>query len=368
MGTVLIHAGMPKTGSTSIQTWLRTNAGFLRENDRITIVREAPAVPGEPVRFEPFSSGISVNSIAFLLRYHAGTLSGAGAGDLTALTEGFVEGLDRAAAEMGTILLSGEAYASLFALGDEPFLGSLERLAHVHTVRVAYYVRPQHTALEARWRQWGFQSELSPSAWVLDQSTHLRYAETVEHVSRLAPSVSFEVRPFRSDLLESGNVVIDFARQFLRVDDPPGALGIDENPGPSLDLANLLRGAPQTLLEDARGLVDTGWRQQLLARLGRSWNITESAAAAASREVLHRYAYAAFEARNRTVVEALGWPTPCFVPQPEAPAAPGSAGRELADLDELWEPRAAATARAYLHAALAELMADRAATGGAQAR
>ena len=31
MGTVLIHSGMPKTGSTSIQTWLRRHATHLRE-------------------------------------------------------------------------------------------------------------------------------------------------------------------------------------------------------------------------------------------------------------------------------------------------------------------------------------------------
>jgi hypothetical protein len=54
-------------------------------------------VPGEPVRFEPFSSGITVNSIAFLLRYHASASRAAGVEELTALAVGLVDGFDRAA-------------------------------------------------------------------------------------------------------------------------------------------------------------------------------------------------------------------------------------------------------------------------------
>lgn len=38
MGTVLIHSGRLKTGSTSIQRWLRMHATQLREAHRISIV------------------------------------------------------------------------------------------------------------------------------------------------------------------------------------------------------------------------------------------------------------------------------------------------------------------------------------------
>jgi hypothetical protein len=38
VGTVLIHSGMPKTGSTSIQTWLRRTARSLAEEAGIQVV------------------------------------------------------------------------------------------------------------------------------------------------------------------------------------------------------------------------------------------------------------------------------------------------------------------------------------------
>ena len=60
------------------------------------------------------------------------------------------------------------------------------------------------------------------------------YLQTLESVEQSAPHVSFEVRPFRSDLLEGGDVVIDFAKHFLEIDDVPPAESEDRwsNRGP----------------------------------------------------------------------------------------------------------------------------------------
>ena len=252
--------------------------------------------------------------------------------------------------------MSAEGFASLFIPGDVPFLRALDRLSQHHTVRVAYYVRPQHTAIEARWRQWGFRTEMSPSAWVLDQADQLRYADTVDLVRERAPGVSFEARPFRPDLLPGGSVVVDFAREFLRIDDPPGAADVYENVGLSLDFANLLRDAPALLLDDPGVRINAGGRQLALGMLGRSWNLPESRPARESRVVLQRYAYREFEARNRVLAADLGWPTEHFVPPPDDDA--GSGG-EPAELDELWKPHASATAREYLYAAPPDLMTQR---------
>jgi hypothetical protein len=90
--------------------------------------------------------------------------------------------------------------------------------------------------------------------------------------------------------------------------------------------------------------------------LGRSWNLGESAAACESRALLQCYAYREFEPRNRMLAADLGWPTEYFVPPPDDDTA--SAG-EPGDLDELWRPHASATARAYLYAALSDLMTGR---------
>ena len=352
MGTVVLHAGMPKTGSTSIQTWLRAHARDLREKHDTAIVHVAASYEGQ-TRFEALESGFTINSISFLLQYHLARQGSAGADELRALADDFVSALERSASDHGTVVVSAEGFATLFIAADEPFLQSLDRLAQRHTVRIAYYVRPQHTAIEARWRQWGFRNDLSPSDWVLDQADQLRYADTFDHVRRLAPGISFGVRPFRTDLLEGGNVVVDFAREFLCIQEPGGADDMLENVGLSLDFANLLRGAPASLIDDPGTNVNAGGRQLKLGILGRSWGLEESQAARDSRAVLHRYAYDEFEPRNRALVADLHWPTESFVSPPDERATPGS---ELIDLDELWKPRASQTARAYLYAALSDLM------------
>jgi hypothetical protein len=351
VGTVVIHAGMPKTGSTSIQTWLRSRAEQLRDVHGISIVHVVRADAG-PAQFEAVPASLSINSISFLLLYHVARQQGATVHERTALADDFVDALDRSASDHGTIVVSAEGFASVFIAADEPFLQSLGRLAQTHTVRIAYYVRPQHTAIEARWRQWGFRTGMSPSDWVLDQADQLRYADTFDHVRRLAPGISFGVRPFRTDLLEGGNVVVDFAREFLRIEEPPGADDVHENVGLSLDFANLLRGAPASLLDDPGTRVNAGGRQLKLGILGRSWGLEESQAARDSRDLLHRYAYREFEPRNRALVADLHWPTESFVPLP----AGGSQVPALTDLDALWQPPVSEPARAYLYAALSDLM------------
>lgn len=355
MGTVLIHAGMPKTGSTSIQTWLRLNAAYLRDAHDISVLRALTALDG-PSQFEPYTSGPSVNTVSFLLLYHSRRQQSADEAELTALADNFADGLDRSASELGTVLLTAEGFASFFIAGDGPLLRSLERVAQRHTVRIAYYVRPQHTTLEARWRQWGFRTGLSPSAWVLDQAHQLRYADTVDRVRAIAPGISFEARPFRPDLLVGGDVVVDFAKGFLGIDDPPGADDLNENLGIALDFANLLRGAPRALLDDPGVRIQTGARQLALGMLGRSWDIPESAEAQESRAVLHRYAYDEFEPRNRVLIAERGWATESFIPPPDD-ARPADEG--LGALDRLWRPEASDRALSYLYAALSDLMKQR---------
>ena len=102
--------------------------------------------------------------------------------------------------------------------------------------------------------------------------------------------------------------------------------------------------------------MQTGARQLALGKLGRTWNIDDSPAALESREVLQSYAHREFEPRNRDLIADLGWPTESFVPPPEETPP---AGADLTALDDLWTPHAPESARAYLYAALADLMTRR---------
>jgi uncharacterized protein len=64
----------------------------------------------------------------------------------------------------------------------------------------------------------------------------------------------------------------------------------------------------------------------------------------------------AIPAANRVLAADFGWATQSFVPPP--PESAQSAG-DLDALDDLWKPHASATARAYLYAALSDLMTRR---------
>jgi hypothetical protein len=357
MATVLIHAGMPKTGSTSIQSWLRRHARYLRERHGIHVVRETGGEAGAPLRCEPFESGFTTASNRFVLLYAAQTESGADAAERRALSTAFADALHLAASSLGTVLLTAELLSTPIASGDESFLTAIDELARCHDVRVAYYVRPQHTALEARWRQWGFRSGLQPSAWVGAQAGQLRYCETLDRVARLAPRISFGIRPFHPDLLEGENVVADFARHFLGLHEPQDLDDTRENAGLPLDVANLLRNAPSESLE-VNGRSDAGLRQAELAQLVRGWSIPESSSAIRSRVVLHEYAFREFEPGNRHLLANLRWEIDGFVPCPsgEQRAVPGA---ELEEIDRLWEADASPTTLAYLHAALRDLCARR---------
>src|SRR6201986_4879923 len=134
--------------------------------------------------------------------------------------------LDLAARTAQTIVISSESYEVLFnGPGRRDALAPLEALARDHVVRVAYYVRPQHAWLESAWLQWGFRHEEPPDVWIRRQRPRIDYWETLQVVREAAPHLSFELRPFRRDLLEGDDVVRDFASAFLAVDDAMPEIG-----------------------------------------------------------------------------------------------------------------------------------------------
>ena len=209
--------------------------------------------------------------------------------------------------------MSSEALAGGLHRLDERLLAGLGELACRHRVRVAYYVRPQDAALEAHWRQWGFRSDQEPSRFVALRSRQLEYVATWTGVRERAPGVAFEVRPFRRDLLHSGDIVGDFAHHFLGVEQavsPRSAAGAWDNQGLPLDVANALRAVPDGILwTHGHGNRRLDAVRRIVARL----DLPESEAARRSRLVLRDYAHERFEIGNRRLISALGWPTDGFV-------------------------------------------------------
>ncbi len=155
-----------------------------------------------PVRFDVFKSGLFAVANSFPILYVRMLERGAGTGARTELVNEFVESLDHQASTAGTALLTSEFYAELLVSGDQPFLVGLEQLARVHRVRVAWYVRPQHTALEARWREWGYRGDQDPASFIRSESRKLHHDKNLEVIKpngsdRLAGATALPPRSAR---------------------------------------------------------------------------------------------------------------------------------------------------------------------------
>ncbi len=339
MGKIVIHAGMPKAGSSSVSAWLERHAADLRSESGIHVC-VAHAKHGV-VRVLPYVRG-SLNSASFLIAADA-AIEHRGR-----VIESFAASLDERVESERFVVLASEAFAEFFWRPDAAFLAALQDLTRRHEVRVAYYVRPQDTSLEAAWRQWGFRWSAVPSAYIASGESRFRYVETYRTVKRLAPDVRFLPRPFRLDLLD-GNVATDFDRRFLRGADAPVAPDLPwENQGLPLDVVRALRAAPRGLLwESPHDNRAVGRIKKLAERL----DGPESEDARRSRRILKRYCHDLYETGNRELISELGWDTDAFIQGGEVAEESG----DLSLLDELWTSRASPLELALLHQALLEI-------------
>jgi len=341
MGTIIIHAGMPKTGSTSVQRWIIDNSARLRQEHGIQVVVAKDATGGhssDELRLEPYESG-RVNS-GPLVKAWIGTQRS------SAIAERFVEDLACFAERSAGVLVTAEALSQVFWRIDEPFLLGFEDLARRHDVRVAYYVRPQHAAIEANWREAGYKQGLTPSQYVVEQAKQgLHYLPTLEAVRRLAPSIEFGMRPSQLDLSQGTNPVEDFVRRFVSL--PEDCPNVHSNPGLPLQLVNMLRLAPEGRFWHGNGAVETYPRWKYSA-VFEGLDIVDSERIARSRLILQQYSHEVFEEENQALIRQLAWPIDAFVP----PVDGLDDGWDIGELDALWTPDASEAELALLLHAL----------------
>ncbi len=363
MALIIFHAGMSKTGSTSIQEWLAAHLPLLRSRG-IQSMRIEQSRPTDPVALVPSTRANATSKFLPAARDQA---------TRPEVARRICEELDAHAAHADVLVVSSESYEVFFndvanAKGDvtsphdeghrvdafgASVLGHLDALARAHSVRVAYYVRPQQSWLESAWLQWGFRDPRPPDVWLRRQRSKLEYLRISDRVRQAAPHLSFEMRPFRADLLDGGHVVSDFARVFLGLRDLPPASTPERwsNRSIPLEMAIVLRDAPLGMfwsnMHDNKVFYP-------LKKLILQWNLPLTEIVARSRQVLQRYAHATFESDNQRLVGELGWNTEYFVPPAEDSEEAAEAG--LAELNVLWKSAASDAERQVLFCALQQLL------------
>jgi hypothetical protein len=356
VGVIVFHAGMSKAGSTNIQEWLAENLSLVRSRGIEPMRIVQPSQTG-PIALVPSTRSNVISKSPSAARDPATRAE---------VVRVICEELDAHASQTEMLVISSESYEIFFnnahaARGDDAtsVLGHLDALARAHSVRVAYYVRPQHSWLESAWRQWGFRDPRAPDAWLRAQRSRLEYLQILHEIRRIAPHLSFEMRPFRADLLEGGDVVSDFARAFLGLGDVPPAVTEERwsNRGIPLEVAILLRDAPQGMfwsdMHDNRNFYP-------LKKLVLQWNLPKTEAAVHSRAVLQRYAYTTFESDNLELIKEFGWNTEHFVAPVEDAQGAADADTDigLAELNGLWKSAASDAERRILFHALQRLLSQ----------
>ena len=137
MAEILIHAGMPKTGSTSLQRWLIDNAERLQTQRGVQMLvatNRTRRNPTRRVQVEPYESG-TVNSGLVVRAWGLGCFA-------PEVPLRFLAELDELATQFGNVLVTGEGLSKFLWTVDPQVLAGFQALARRHTVRVSYYVRP----------------------------------------------------------------------------------------------------------------------------------------------------------------------------------------------------------------------------------
>nr|MCU0269247.1 hypothetical protein [Acidimicrobiales bacterium] len=318
---------LPKVGSTSVQGWIHDNASLLRKKHGYEIIvgLQDPKRPGGLV-VGPFKRGV-VHSGWAVRRYRD-------SGYEAPVLHEFFEALDVQANRHPKTIVAAEHFGNLLRVPNVHLTDSLEWLGQRHDVTVACYVRPQHLAIESAWKQWGFwRPNTTPSRYVAYRSNGDNYYGMMFNVTRKAPSVQFVIRPFLSELLLGGNVVFDFARLFLFIEDPPGDTGAFWlNAGIPLEVANLLHYAPEDLFHPntAPGRKRLEHLKDRLA----GFKLEESPAIRRSRLIIQHYCYEKLEPDNKRLIDFAQWPIEHFVAPIDTDEDPATL--HLEELDELW--------------------------------
>ena len=124
MAEILIHAGMPKTGSTSLQRWLIDNAERLQTQRGVQMLvatNRTRRNPTRRVQVEPYESG-TVNSGLVVRTWGLGHFA-------PEVPLRFLAELDELATQLGNVLVTGEGLSKFLWTVDAQVLAGFQALA-----------------------------------------------------------------------------------------------------------------------------------------------------------------------------------------------------------------------------------------------
>ena len=336
MATAIIHAGMGKTGSSSIQLWLAANMNILSEKYGTNVLRAYVRSDEETGRLKCILQQVEEDTHSDsneLVQASHSMVAEEKHAFYASFYSQLRDFLDRGI----NVIISAEAFYTLLVNYNHAFLTPLNNIAENHNVHVAYYVRPQDEAMESAWRQWGFRTNMAPHKYLLSYEKSLHYYNTYLKLIEVAPKVKFTLRPYRNDLLSSGNVVTDFVNNILGLNEAEftNSRSVWVNPTLPLEIVNLMRALPRNVL----------WSSPhdniKLNRLKRIFAFDDgdgSERTRKSRQIIKNYCYSKFEKENESMLHEMKWGADEFITGLNNKES--ALGGKLEEVDELWKTKA----------------------------
>jgi hypothetical protein len=227
MARLVIHAGFPKTGSSSIQNAIGRSLPALNEAGFFLLGKEMK--PG----LEGVHPGLPLWYIENAAKHEANSLTGAIKEALAAIPKD------------GCLILTSE---NLDQLSMPRLFAGVDRLADTEVV---FYMRPQTEWIPSAWKQWSSKAGLTLSAFVKHCITKNRpsYRASLDAWNGGLPAATITVRPFFRDVMTEGSPVADFFRLigFHRYD--PALLSETVNPSMDYSLLHVLMKNGKSLFE-----------------------------------------------------------------------------------------------------------------------
>lgn len=344
MSDILIHAGMPKTGSSSIQKYLSLSKKALAtENISLLVVRNHKT---DLCSINPFERG-RVNSGSFVHNYQKSDNAGK-----ILLARLLTQQLDKYAGDCKKVVVTSEGFTRLIFSSDDIFLSSLVKLSKKHRVTILYYIRPQHTLLEAGWKQWGFRSGKKPSEYLRKKAKHLHYLTALKSLEQYGRDINIVIRPFRRDLLQGNDVVFDFCTYLGIKPTHEELINAESNIGLPLEIANLLSSIPQGILwKDMHDVINIDKLKKVIKTI----DIPPSDKSQLSRNILKNWCFHIYEKDNLKLIQKLEWETDYFIAKEnEINGKP----KNLSALDALWKTAISDSEQLFLSHILQRTLRD----------